>query len=169
MEEDIKNQDIVVLSVLMKKGAEKLSYSGIGKNAKISGSEAFAAVKRLREADLVNSAHCLKRRNVEEFLLHGLRYMFPLKVTGEIANGMPTGFAAPVSSDAFAVCGVVPVWNCRHGDVEGRVCEPIYPTAPEAAAEDSEVYAHLALMDMLRGGRLRERRFAEEKLKEVLA
>ena len=164
----MKNQDIVVLSVLMKKGAETLSYSSIGKIAKISVSETFAAVKRLREADLVNSAHGLKRRNVEEFLLHGLRYMFPLKVTGEIASGMPTGFAAPVSSDAFAVCGVVPIWNCRHGDTEGRVCEPIYPTAPDAAAEDSEVYAHLALMDMLRGGRLRERRFAEEKLKEVL-
>ena len=165
----MKNQDIVVLSVLMKKGAETLPYAGIGKSAKISVSEAFASLKRLREADLVNSAHGLKRRNVEEFLLHGLRYIFPLKVTGEIANGMPTGFAAPVSSESFAVCGAVPVWNCRHGNTEGRVCEPIYPTAPDAAAEDPEVYAHLALMDMLRGGRLRERRFAEEKLKEVLA
>ena len=153
----------------MKKGAETLSYSGIGKKAKISVSEAFAAVKRLREANLVNSARGLKRRNVEEFLLHALRYMFPLKVTGEIANGMPTGFAAPVSSEAFAVRGVVPVWNSRHGVIEGRVCEPIYPTAPDAAAEDSEVYAHLALMDMLRGGRLRERRFAEDKLRAVLA
>ena len=165
----MKSQDMLVLSVLMKKGAGKLSYSGIGRNAKISVSEAFAAVKRLREADLVNSAHDIRRRNVEEFLFHGLRYMFPLKVTGEMASGMPTGFAAPVSSDAFAVCGHVPVWNSRRGDTVGRVCEPIYPTAPDAAAEDSAVYAHLALMDMLRGGRLRERRFAEEKLKEMLA
>ena len=165
----MKNQDIVVLSVLMKKGASALSYSGIGKSARISVSEAHAAVRRLCECELVNSERMLKKRNVEEFLLHGLRYAFPLKFSGEIVRGMPTGFAAPISADAFAVSGIVPVWGCPYGQVEGRACEPIYPTAPEAAAEDPELYNHLALIDMLRGGRLRERRFAEEKLRSVMS
>ena len=165
----MKNQDIVVLSVLIKNGAQTLSYSGIAENAKISTSEAYAAVKRLRECELITTGHRLKKRNVEEFLLHGLRYMFPLKFSGEFASGMPTGYAAPISADEFAVSGNVPVWSCPHGKVKGRVCEPIYPTVPEAAAEDPELYDRLALIDMIRGGRLRERKFAEEKLKGMLA
>ena len=81
---------------------------------------------------------------------------------------MPTGYAAPISASEFAVSGLVPVWKCPHGKVEGRACEPIYPTAPYAAAEDPELYDRLSLIDMIRGGRLRERKFAEEKIKGML-
>ena len=165
----MKNQDIVVLSVLMKGGKDRLSYQAISKAAKISVSEAHAAVRRLRECDLISSERNLKKRNVEEFLIHGLRYMFPMKLTGEPTYGMPTAYAAPVSSNAFAVHGDVPVWRSSSGKVLGRACEPIYPTAPDAAAEDPELYDRLAVIDMLRGGRLRERRFAEQKLKEFIA
>ena len=41
--------------------------------------------------------------------------------------------------------------------------------APKAAANDLSLYDRLALIDMLRGGRLRERSFSEMKLKEMLA
>ena len=51
----------------------------------------------------------------------------------------------------------------------GRSHEPIYPTVPDAAAEDPELYDRIAVLDMLRGGRLRERRFADQKIKEYLA
>ncbi len=165
----MKNQDIVVLSVLMKGGNDRLSYQAISKSAKISVSEAHAAVRRLRECDLINSERSLKKRNVEEFLVHGLRYMFPMRVTQESAYGMPTSYAAPVSANAFAVHGDKPVWRSACGKVLGRACEPIYPTAPDAAAEDPDLYDRLAVIDMLRGGRLRERKFAEQKLKEFMA
>lgn len=165
----MKNQDVVVLSVLMKGDANRPSYQSISKAAKISVSEAHASVRRLRECDLVNSDRGLKRRNVEEFLLHGLRYMFPMKATGELAYGMPTSYAAPVSANAFSVCGSIPVWRTDNGKVLGRSCEPIYPTAPEAAAGDPDLYDRLAVIDMLRGGRLRERSFAARKIKEFLA
>lgn len=164
----MKNQDIVVLSVLMKDGADRLSYQAIGKAAKISISEAHASVRRLRECDLINSEKNIKKHNVEEFLIHGLRYMFPMKLTGEQVYGMPTSYAAPISASAFAVSGEVPVWSTPNGQVFGRSCEPIYPTAPEAAAEDPDLYDKLAIIDMLRGGRLRERKFAEQKLKEFM-
>lgn len=165
----MKNQDIVVLTVLMKEGASNLSYQAIGNAAKISVSEAHASVKRLRECDLINSERNIKKRNVEEFMIHGLRYMFPMKTTGESIYGMPTAYAAPVSADAFAVYGDVPVWKNSNGNVLGRACEPIYPSAPVAAADDPDIYNKLAVVDMLRGGRLRERKFAEQKLKEFLA
>ena len=169
MEKNMKGQDIVVLSVLMKGDVEKPSYQYISKSAKISVSEAHASVKRLCESDLVNSERHLKKRNVEEFLIHGLRYMFPMKSTGELAYGMPTSYAAPVSAKEFAISGNVPVWRSSKGHVLGRSHEPIYPTIPDAAAEDPELYDRIAVLDMLRGGRLRERKFAEQKIREYLA
>ena len=167
--ENMKGQDIVVLSVLMKGGIEKPSYQHISKSAKISVSEAHASIRRLCESDLVNSERHLKKHNVEEFLIHGLRYMFPMKATGELAYGMPTSYAAPVSADEFAISGNVPVWRSSKGNVLGRSHEPIYPTVPDAAAEDPELYDRIAVLDMLRGGRLRERRFAEQKIRAYLA
>ena len=95
--------------------------------------------------------------------------MFPMKSTGELAYGMPTSYAAPVSANEFATSGNVPVWRSSKGNVLGRSHVPIYPTVPDAAAEDQELYDMLAVMDMLRGGRLRERRFAEQRIKEYLA
>ena len=39
---------------------------------------------------------------------------------------------------------------------------------PVAAAGNEALYGRLALIDMLRGGRIRERRFAEKKIGEML-
>ena len=166
---NMKGQDIVVLSVLMKGNVGKPSYQYISKSAKISVSEAHASIKRLCKSDLVNSERHLKKRNVEEFLIHGLRYIFPMKASGELAYGMPTSYAAPVSANEFAVSGNIPVWRSSKGKTLGRSHEPIYHTVPDAAAEDPELYDRIAVLDMLRGGRLRERRFAEQKIREYLA
>ena len=81
---------------------------------------------------------------------------------------MPTAYAAPVAADEFATSGMVPVWTGSRGDVQGQAFDPLYPTAPEAAAGDEALYGRLALIDMLRGGRIRERRFAEKKIEEML-
>ena len=164
----IIGQDMVVLASLM--GDETWNaYAELGKRARLSVSETHAAVKRLMESGLVNSDRRLVRRNVVEFLVHGLRYMFPFKAVGRLAKGMPTAYAAPVAEGEFVSTGLVPVWSCEDGKVYGQAFEPIYATAPEAAAQDADVYDRLALFDMLRGGRLRERNFAERKLREVLA
>ena len=166
---DFGAREVVRVQVLMKGDVEKPSYQYISKSAKISVSEAHASIKRLCESDLVNSDRHLKKRNVEEFLIHGLRYMFPMKASGELAYGMPTSYAAPVSANEFAVSGNIPVWRSAKGKTLGCSHEPIYPTVPDAAAEDPELYDRIAVLDMLRGGRLRERRFAEQKIREYLA
>lgn len=51
----------------------------------------------------------------------------------------------------------------------GRGVEPVYPTAPAAADASPALYNALALIDMLRGGRIRERMFAEGKIEEMLS
>ena len=164
----IKGQDILVLVSLMGDPAD-LAYAELGKRSRLSVSETHAAVKRLVECGLVKSDRRLIRRNVIEFLSHGLKYAFPMKASGRLAKGMPTAYAAPVAEDEFASTGIVPVWSCEDGKVYGQAFEPIYATAPLAAGQDRGMYDRLALIDMLRGGRLRERMYAERKLKEMLA
>ena len=45
---------------------------------------------------------------------------------------------------------------------------PLYPSAPKAARKDPKLYELLALVDMLRLGRARERAMAEQQLNELL-
>jgi len=69
----IKGQDIVTLAVFLGNGADRLTYAELGKAAGLSASEAHAAVKRLQESFLLNTCRRPVRRNVNEFLVHGLR------------------------------------------------------------------------------------------------
>ena len=163
----LKGQDILVLAVLI--GTEEtLPYLEIAEKAQISVSEAHAAVKRLQASSLLNTDRRIIRHNAEEFLVHGLRYTFPLRTVSAWSVGMPTAYAAPVAEDAFAIVGHCPVWCGSEGTVSGVGIEPIYVSAPRAARRDQGLYDRLALIDMLRGGRVRERRYAEEKIKGML-
>lgn len=163
----IKGQDMLVLVALMGDNAG-LAYAELGRRSRLSVSETHAAVKRLVESGLVKSDRHLIKSNVMEFLSHGLKYAFPLKASGMLGKGMPTSYAAPIAESEFASTGMVPVWSGSGGDVYGQMFEPIYATAPEAAGQDAGMYDRLALVDMLRGGRLRERIFAERKIREIL-
>ncbi len=165
----LKGQDIVVLAAVIGNRRAYETYAELGSRTGISASEAHASVRRLRESALIGEDRHVLRRNVVDFLVHGLRYVFPARADGRIVSGIPTSYAAPVAKDAFSVCGEVPVWQTANGGTRGMSVEPLYPTAPDAASRDRELYDRLAVFDMLRMGRLRERRFAEQKLKAMLA
>ena len=164
----LKNQDILVLAALIGNKAERLSFARIADKAKLSVSESFAAVNRLMESSLINSERRIIRNRALEFLTHSLCYICPASYGSGTATGMPTAYAAPVAAEDFAVSGEIPVWPGDDGNISGRPLAPIYPSAPKAAAADRRVYDNLAIFDMLRGGRLRERAFAVAKLRETL-
>lgn len=164
----LKGQDIVVLAAIMDGRRQGESYAQLGAHTCLSASETHAAVKRLQDASLIGPDRHVLKRNVLEFLIHGIRYAFPFRSTGVMAKGMPTSYAAPVADGAFAVAGTCPVWRSQSGHMYGQAFEPLYATAPNAAVKDRGLYDCLALIDMLRGGRLRERRFAESKITEMI-
>ncbi len=167
----LKGQDLVVLAALMGNENDTLHepYAELGRRTCLSASETHASVKRLLAAALLGGDRRVRKRNALEFLVHGLRYAFPLRPLGETAKGLATAYAAPVASGAFASTGLKPVWRSPGGEVFGQAFEPLYATAPQAAAKDRGLYDRLAVLDMLRGGRLRERQFAEVKLGEMLS
>lgn len=164
----IKGQDIVVLAALMDANRQNDTYAELGTHVCLSASETHAAVKRLLNAALINDKHRIFKHNAMEFLVHGLRYTFPLRPAGVMTKGLPTAYAAPIAEGLFATTGVCPVWSWNGGNTYGQSIEPLYKTAPEAASKDRRLYNWLALLDMLRGGRLRERIFAQKKLQEMM-
>ncbi|MCP4186263.1 MAG: hypothetical protein GY763_01540, partial [Gammaproteobacteria bacterium] len=108
-------------------------------------------------------------RNLEEFLLHGIQYVF-IPERGEMNRGMPTAYAAS-PMDAFIVADQdpPPVWPDPEGELRGESFSPLYPSVPTAARHDSKLYELLVLVDVIRGGRARERDMAKKELKRRLA
>jgi hypothetical protein len=105
---------------------------------------------------------------IVELLVHGLKYVFPPS-RGQLTRGMPTSYAAPPLDELIAKNDEpVPVWPDPDGKARGTSFEPLYRTVPYAASRDAALYELLALADALREGRARERKLAEDLLREKL-
>jgi hypothetical protein len=133
----------------------------------ISASEVHSALKRLALARLVSSDADENRpilEAAEEFLIHGVKYAFPVR-PGELTRGLVTSYAAPpLNQQIDPGSEPPPVWPFPEGQQRGVTLEPLYKTAPTAALRDPFLYELLALIDALREGRARERKLAEKEL-----
>jgi hypothetical protein len=102
---------------------------------------------------------------VVEFLVHGLKYVFPPH-RGAMTRGIATSYAAaPLNGFIARGEDPIPVWPFAEGKERGVELEPLYPTVPFAAMRDAALYELLAIADALREGRARERKIAEEQLR----
>ncbi|HEX4602934.1 MAG TPA: hypothetical protein VH724_03000 [Candidatus Angelobacter sp.] len=133
----------------------------------MSVSEVHAAVKRAEAAHLLHGPDLGGNPNgkaLEEFLLHGLKYVFPAQ-HGAMTRGLPTSYAAePLRRHIRAGDEPLPVWPDPGGPVRGAAFEPLYRSVPAAARRDPCLYELLALVDAIRDGRARERKIAEKEL-----
>lgn len=164
----LKPQDVVILLKLVALGPQPWTYQRLAVELSISQSEAHAGVKRAVAARLMSNASSGDGRPIvpalEEFLLHGVRYAYPPE-RGELARGMPTGYAAPpLNAVIVQPDEPPPVWPYAEGSVRGYSLSPLYPTVPAAAARDPKLYELLALVDAMRDGRARERNLAAKEL-----
>ena len=167
--EIMKGQDILVM-LWMIANPDEWSYPKISQSLRISVSEAHGAVARCAKANLYTKASRAPVKSaLLEFLVHGIRYVFPAS-PGPIVNGLYTSFAAPpLNQDLRFESGEAPVMPLIDGPHRGPSIGPLYPTAPEAASEDPALYQLLALVDALRTGRSRERKLAQARLAEALS
>lgn len=107
-------------------------------------------------------------RNLEEFLVHGLRFAFPPAV-GQIGFGVPTGAFASPMTELLSASGDPYVWPALgEGTAKGQSVTPLHPNVPDIARRDGRMHQLLALVDSLRLGGSRERRVAAGALKERL-
>ena len=101
---NLKPQDILFLLKLVSVGKESWSFNKIALDLGMSPSEIHAASRRAIAARLaIKEGNNIwpNIRNLEEFLLHGIQYVF-IPERGALNRGMPTAYAA-VPLDAHFV------------------------------------------------------------------
>jgi DNA-binding MarR family transcriptional regulator len=176
----MKPQDIVILLKLLSQeqqmavpyGSDPYALRSLEASLGISKSEISASLKRSIAAGLATKTPeriTVNRRNLVEFVLHGLKYVFPAK-PGAPERGVPTGFVAPMLKGDIVSAGEDShVWPFADGVARGVAVEPLFKSVPEAALKDERLYEYLALIDALRLGRPREANLAKDKLAVRLA
>lgn len=134
----------------------------------MSASEVHAAMRRAAKAGLVDGpTRTIRKSALKEFLIHGVKYVFPAEWKG-VTRGMPTSYAAPPLRSEFAIGDLPPVWPHKDGDCRGEGLVPLYRSAPDAARRDDALYEWLALVDAVRAGRARERNMAAREIERRL-
>ena len=165
----LKKQDIVLFAKLLGSRAGGTSYAELGKCLFISPSEIHASCRRLMDSRLLSSTRTPIKEAALEFFIHGLKYIFPPEYRPRLIRGIPTSYAAPVARGVFTDdAGPPPVWPSSSGSTRGQGVEPLYPSVVKFIEQDAELYALLALLDMIRMGKAREVQWAEQKLGEAL-
>jgi hypothetical protein len=175
-------QDVVVVLKLLASGPQKWTYVKLGKELSMSPSQVFRSVDRAGTAHLLDPSALPpppnpittrvhqalysrpNRGNLKEFLVHGVKYAFPVQ-RGGLTRGLPTADAAPPLSHQLAQNFLAkPVWPYAEGAVVGAEFSPLYKNVPMAAMRDEKLYELLALVDAIREGRVREREIAIREL-----
>lgn len=169
---ELKPQDLLVLLKVAAHPPQRWTYAALGEALAMSASEVHACVRRAVACGLAvapaRGEWLPVRPSLLEFVLHGVRYIWPA-TPGPVKRGVPTAFGAePLAGMVTAVPGEAPVWAYPAGTAKGPTLSPLYRTAPQAALADPALHRMLALLDALRTGRARERAMAAQLMEAEL-
>lgn len=162
----MRPQDVVILLKKITKDGKNSLNKEIAASLRISASEVSEALERCRLAKLVDR----NKQNVnimalEEFLIYGLKYVFPVQ-PNSIVRGIPTAFSATPIKEQVSQGKEKYVWPYKKGTERGQGVEPLYKTIPEIVNDDAELYELLVIADTLRIGKIREIEIATRELKK---
>ncbi len=164
----MRPQDVVILLKKITLTGRFMTNAQIAKELGISASEVSEALERCRIAHLVDN---LKQRvnilALKEFLVHGLKYVFPVQPKAKV-RGIATAISAPPMNEKILSEKDVYVWPDSKGNIRGEAIDPLYRTVPEAARIDPMLHSLLAIADIFRIGRTREVELAKVELDAIL-
>jgi hypothetical protein len=182
MSMSLHSQDVVVLLKMLasRDANRRWTYADLGTELFMSASQVFRSVRRAEAARLLSAPTVPpppgseeestrvwpwpNNNNLKEFLIHGVKYAFPVERGGP-TRGIPTSEAAPPLNVHFSSdFPLPPVWPHATGSVRGIAFSPLYKNVPEASLRDPKLYELLALVDAIREGRAREREIAIREL-----
>ncbi len=160
----MRPQDVVILLKKVSSVGRNITNAQIAKELGISASEVSEALERCRIARMIDN---LKQRvnilALKEFLIHGLKYVFPVQPQAKV-RGIATAISAPPMNDKILSGNEVYVWPDSKGNIRGECITPLYRTVPEAVKIDPVLYRLLAIADVFRIGRTREVELAKIEL-----
>ena len=164
----MRPQDVAILLKKMTPQGRMMLGKDVAASLGISASEVSEAMERCRVAQLVdNSKSRVNTLALKEFLVNGLRYVFPI-LPGSVVRGVPTAVSAPPINQYISSDGETFVWPYKKGTVRGQAITPLYATLPEAVERDNDLYRLLVIADTLRMGRARERNIAIQELDKYI-
>lgn len=163
----MRPQDIAVLLKIMTSPPGWMNKQ-LAEALLLSPAEVTYSLRRSAAAGLLD----FSRKNVMQqpfldFIKYGLPYVFPA-VKGAVGLGVPTAYAAPVMSGQVAAATDKIVWPHLEGNAKGESIQPLYPNVVKAALKDQKLYDLLALVDVMRVGKVREKDAAMKLLREQL-
>lgn len=163
----MRPHDIVVLLKISTFRDKNWYSKDVAVQTKISPGEVSESLERSVIAGLIsNDKKTLMKSALLEFLLYGLKYVFPA-IPGAITRGIPTAHStSPLKN--FIQSNEPYVWAHPEGTEKGQSIEPLYAKAPDACIEDRELHELLSLVDALRIGKSREKEIAIEELKKMI-
>lgn len=166
----LKQQDILILLKIVTYKGKPFVMKDIAASLKISPSEVSESLERSKCCGLIDSAkQKVQRLALEELLVHGIKYVFPV-IPGRKIRGVPTAYSmSPMKELIVADDDNMLVWPHPKGICKGASVTPLYRTVPEAVENDEELHQLLAIVDCLRLGKRREIELAKEELKKMLA
>jgi hypothetical protein len=173
----LKPQDVVLVLKLVAAKSAEWTFARLGKALDMSTSHAFGSAMRAQTVQLLSISKAPltppkprgvlfepRLNNLKEFLIHGVKYSFPV-IRGGMTRGLPTAEGASPLREHFSDSSAPPpVWPCADGTVRGVAFSPLYNNVPTAALRDPKLYELLALVDAIREGRAREREIAIREL-----
>lgn len=131
----------------------------------IAQSNVHRALTQLGRSELLRGREP-DRRALRDLLVFGVRYVYPA-VLGPPARGLATAHAGPtLASKVRAPQDYVWPWDGAEGF--GVAIAPLHPRVPAAAARCVAFYELMALVDVMRVGRVREREVAVQRMDELL-
>ena len=163
----LKPVDLTVLTFLVAAdlGADwtqQAIASGLG----ISQSSVHRALVQLRRSGLM-VADEPQVVPLRDLLVHAVRHVYPAQL-GEPTRGLPTAWSADVLGVDSPRGGQALVWPLEGATGFGTRVLPLHGCVPEAARRSQPFYELMALIDVMRLGRVRDRAIAVRRLDALL-
>jgi predicted transcriptional regulator len=163
----MRPQDIVILMKILILKDSKWQMRTLAESLNLSISEISESLHRSHIAGLVDvNKKNVFRMSFMEFIEFGFKYVFP-----QIPGSLVTGIATAHSHEFFKekiISEINFVWPDNDGDVRGLAILPLYKSITKVVLKDKVLYNLLACLDILRVGKVREKKMALKILKEFI-
>lgn len=163
----MRPQDVVILLKVLLQGDTHWYMKDLSHELRISSGECSHSLVRSSQAGLLmEDKRTVVKQALLEFLIHGLKYVYPAQL-GPNVRGLRTG-AEGAGLSGKLIKGAAYVWPWSEGDTRGIGVIPLFSSVPEACSIDPRLHQLLSLVDVIRIGRAREVRLAITKLTKLL-
>ncbi len=163
----MRPQDIVVLLKILCYGSKNWYSKDLSADLFLSSAEVSNSLQRSAISGLLDTdKKKVRAQSLFEFLVFGAPFVFSER-PGFISRGIPTAHSHPFMMNHFSSDQLY-VWPDAEGEQKGLSVQPLYPAVVKAVKKDDILYLMLALIDVLRVGKVREKQVAIAELRKMI-